>query len=123
MNDHHGFLIASPEYNSSFSAVLKNSIDWASRKVDENEPDLQCFKGKVAAIMSASPGGLGGLRGLVHLRALLENIHVMVLPSQVTVPAAYEAYHTDGTLIDQSKQKATEALGAALHAILKKLQG
>ena len=67
---HDGFLIASPEYNSSISAALKNAIDWASRG-EEGESPLLAFKGKTATIMAASPGALGGLRGLVHLRAIL----------------------------------------------------
>lgn len=121
MKDHHGFLIASPEYNSSLTAVLKNAIDWVSRKESDTEPNLECFTGKTAAIMSASPGGLGGLRGLVHLRAILENIGVLVLPNQVTVSAAYNAFNDDSSLKDSSKQAATAALGAALHATLSKL--
>jgi len=60
MLTHHGFLISSPEYNSSISAVFKNMIDWTSRQ-SEGETPLACFKNKVAGIMSASPGGLGGL--------------------------------------------------------------
>lgn len=63
MLTHHGFLISSPEYNSSISAVFKNTIDWTSRP-SEGEIPLACFKNKVAGIMSASPGMLGGLRGL-----------------------------------------------------------
>ena len=70
--EHDGLLISSPEYNSSISAVLKNSIDWASRPVQGQAP-LAEFRGKVAGIMAASPGMLGGLRGLVHLRAILGN--------------------------------------------------
>ena len=71
MLSHQGFLISAPEYNSSISGVLKNTIDWVSRPSEGEEP-LACFKGKVAGIMSTSPGGLGGLRGLVHVRAILE---------------------------------------------------
>ncbi len=65
---HKGLLIASPEYNSSMPGVLKNTIDWVSRVSDPKEVPLACFDGKVATLMSASPGALGGLRGLVHLR-------------------------------------------------------
>src|SRR5579863_248360 len=93
---HQGFLISSPEYNSSVSAVLKNAIDWASRQ-SEGEPSLACFKGKVAGIMSASPGGLGGLRGLVHVRAILGNIGMLVLPDQVAISKAHEAFNADGS--------------------------
>ncbi len=69
MIEHDGFLIAAPEYNSSITAVLKNAIDWVSRP-DEGEDAmaLKAFRGKVVTLMSASPGGLGGLRGLVHFR-------------------------------------------------------
>src|SRR5262245_21683369 len=89
---HQGFLISAPEYNSSITAVLKNAIDWASRPVP-GEAALACFTGKTAALMSASPGALGGLRGLVHVRAILGNINVLVLPDQVAVPRAFEAFN------------------------------
>ena len=82
---HQGILISSPEYNSSISGVLKNAIDWLSRPVPGERP-LGCFENKVAGLLSASPGQLGGLRGLVHLRAILGNIKVLVLPDQVSIP-------------------------------------
>ena len=77
--DHDGLLIASPEYNSSITAVLKNTIDWVSRPAPD-EPSLVAFRSKVATLMSASPGALGGLRRLVHVRSILGNIGVIVLP-------------------------------------------
>ena len=119
---HQGLLIASPEYNSSVSGVLKNAIDWASRPVPGEAP-LACFLGKVAALMSASPGALGGLRGLVHLRALLGNIHVLVLPEQVAIPKAHEAFNPDGTLKDAKQRAAIEALTRRLTELLTKLAG
>ena len=76
---HHGLLISSPEYNSSISPLLKNAIDWASRP-EEGKPPLAAYRGKVAGLMAASPGGLGGLRGLVHVRAILGNIGVLATP-------------------------------------------
>lgn len=107
--EHDGLLIASPEYNSSFSPLLKNMIDWASRKERQDEPPLAAFKGKVAAIMAASPGALGGLRGLVFLRLLLSNIGVVVLPEQMTLPKAMNAFSADGRLLDQQQyQQATD---------------
>lgn len=117
---HQGLLIASPEYNSSLTAVLKNAIDWASRPLP-NEPPLAAFVGKVATIMSASPGGLGGLRGLVHLRSILGNIKVLVLPDQVAISNAYEAFNTDGTLKNPKQQESIKKLGDSLANILFKL--
>ncbi len=116
-----GLLIASPEYNSSVSGVLKNAIDWASRQ-EPGEEFLAAYAGKVAAIMSASPGALGGLRGLVHLRAILGNIKVLVLPDQVAVTRANEAFAEDGSLEDAKQQAAVERLGAALAATIAKLK-
>jgi NAD(P)H-dependent FMN reductase len=95
-----GFFIASPEYNSALSPLLKNTIDWLSRPHVENEKSLSAYKGKVAAISSASPGALGGLRGLVSLRSILGNIGVHVIPSQVAVGSAFEAFNENG-LIDE----------------------
>ncbi len=120
MISHQGLLIASPEYNSSLTAVLKNAIDWASRPAP-NEAPLAAFAGKVATIMSASPGALGGLRGLVHLRSILGNIKVLVLPDQIAVPKAYEAFNADGTLKDPKQQESIEQLGDGLTKILLKL--
>lgn len=118
---HQGLLIASPEYNSSMTAVFKNAIDWASRPATSDEAPLACFKGKVAAIMSASPGSLGGLRSLVHVRAMLGNIGVLVLPEQVAIPKAHEAFAPDGGLVDARKRAQVEGLGMALVTTLTKL--
>jgi NAD(P)H-dependent FMN reductase len=117
---HQGLLISAPEYNSSITGVLKNAIDWASRPVPGEAP-LACFTGKVAALMSASPGALGGLRGLVHVRAILGNIHVLVLPDQVAVPRAFEAFAVDGSMKDPKQQASIESLGQKLTATLIKL--
>jgi len=121
MIEHDGFLISSPEYNSSITGVLKNAIDWASRPAP-NEPPLVAFKGRVATLMSASPGALGGLRGLVHLKAILGNIGVLVLPDQVAVAKAFEAFNEDGSLKDPKQQASVEGLGQGLTAILAKIK-
>lgn len=120
MRSHDGFLIGSPENNSTLSAALKNAIDWASRP-DGDEPTLACFKDKTAVIMAASPGGLGGLRGLGHLRSILSSIGVLVLPDQKAIPRVHEALAADGTLSDPGLQQAIEALGAKLAEVLAKL--
>ncbi len=122
MVDHDGLLIASPEYNGSLSAVLKNAIDWASRPA-AGDPPLVAFAGKVAAIMSTSPGGLGGLRGLGHLRIILSGIKVLVLPEQIAVGNAYDAFAADGSLKDEKQQAAIAALGENVAHTLAKLKG
>ena len=119
--DHDGFLLASPEYNSAFSPLLKNSIDWASRSEIENEPPLQAYRGKYAAIMAASPGGLGGLRGLVFVRMLLNNLGVTVSPRQEAIGQAAKAFDETGNLLDDKKQQAVTDIGAALTRLLLKL--
>ena len=119
--DHDGLLIASPEYNSSITAVLKNAIDWVSRPAP-GEPPLVAFRGKVATLMSASPGPLGGLRGLVHVRSILGNIGVIVLPDQIAVAKAQEAFQSDGSLTDPNQQAGIEALGKTLASFLMKLK-
>jgi NAD(P)H-dependent FMN reductase len=119
--DHDGLLIASPEHNSSFPAVLKNAVDWVSRPAP-GEPSLAAFRGKVATLMSASPGALGGLRALVHVRSILGNIGVIVLPDQITVADAHEAFNPDGTLNDPKRQAGIEALGRTLAEFLAKLK-
>src|SRR6478672_201805 len=119
--DHDGLLIASPEYNSSFPAVLKNAIDWVSRPAP-GEPSLLAFRGKVATLMSASLGALGGLRGLVHVRSILGNIGVIVLPDQIAVAKAHEAFQSDGSLVDPKQQAGIEGLGKTLASFLMKLK-
>ena len=119
--DHDGLLIAAPEYNSSITAVLKNAIDWVSRPAP-GEPSLVAFRGKVATLMSASPGALGGLRGLVHVRSILGNIGVIVLPEQIAVAKASEAFNADGSLKDPKQQAGIEGLGHTLVSFLIKLK-
>ena len=117
---HQGLLISAPEYNSGITGVLKNAIDWASR-APPGEAPLACFTGKVAALMSASPGGLGGLRGLVHVRSILGNIKVLVLPEQVAVLRAHEAFIPDGSLKDAKHAASVEVLCRTLTGVLTKL--
>ena len=119
--EHDGLLIASPEYNSSITPLLKNTIDWVSRAAAGEAP-LAAYQGKVASLMSASPGGLGGLRGLVHVRAILGNIGVTVLPQQVAVSRAFEAFDDHGQLKDPRQQDQILELGATLTKTISKLK-
>ena len=120
LREHDGFIISSPEYNSSVSGALKNAIDWASREETDDEPALVAYKGKVALLLSASPGQLGGMRGLVHLRAILGNIGTIVLPDQLSISTAHEAFDQDGQLKDPQKAKKVKDLAAGLVSFLKK---
>ena len=106
--EHQGYVIASPEYNSSISPLLKNTIDWISRPDPSDPYPLVAFKDKFAFIMSASPGYMGGLRGLIHLRYILENIGSFVLPSQFTLAAAQKAFNEEGNFIEDSHKTTLE---------------
>lgn len=120
MLSHPGLLLSCPEYNSSISGVLKNAIDWASRQAEGEKP-LACFTGKVASLLSASPGQLGGLRGLVTVRSILGNIGVIVLPDQLAVSRAHEAFDDAGNLKDAKQQAVVAKIAGALVSTLKKL--
>ncbi|NJR38135.1 MAG: NAD(P)H-dependent oxidoreductase [Leptolyngbyaceae cyanobacterium CSU_1_4] len=120
MKLHQGFLIACPEYNSSITPLLKNAIDWASRP-EPGEPSLSCFKDKVAVLMSSSPGALGGLRGLVHVRSILGNIGVIVLPDQRAIGNSHQAFDANGNLKDASQQASIMQLGSKLATVTTQL--
>ncbi|MHC2069078.1 NADPH-dependent FMN reductase [Bremerella sp. T1] len=110
---HQGLLLSCPEYNSSITPLLKNTIDWVSRPFEGEQP-LAAYKNKICALMSASPGGLGGLRGLVHVRAILQNIGVIVLPKQMAISQANNAFADDGSLNDSKQQETILSLGKSV---------
>jgi NAD(P)H-dependent FMN reductase len=111
--ENDGLLLASPEYNGFLSPLLKNSLDWLTRSA-KAQPDLSVFQNKIAAIMSASPGPLGGLRGLRSVRELLTNLGITVLPNQMTIRSAFKAFDEAGEMLDGDQSKRVEALGAEL---------
>lgn len=119
--EHQGLIIASPEYNSSVTAALKNAIDWVSRADDASEAPLAALAGKTAVICAASPGGYGGLRGLVHLRAILGNIGITVLPDQLALGSAFSAFSPEGKIVDEAMNQRAQHLGKTLANHLKKL--
>ena len=121
MATHDAFLIASPEYNSSVSGVLKNAIDWASRPVP-NEAPLSAFKEKIAGLLSASPGSLGGLRALIPLRSILGNLGTIVVPNQAAIAHAAEAFTETGQLKDPRQQAQVEAVIEQLLRIAARLK-
>lgn len=106
---HEGILIASPEYNASISPLLKNALDWVSRVRDDEDGDgsgpLDVYRTRVFALAAASPGGTGGMRGLVTVRTVLEmGLGALVLPEQFLVPRAMNAFDADGHLVDKDAQ-------------------
>lgn len=128
--EHQGLLIACPEYNSSLPAALKNALDWVSRPGGweasgkaGKEPKLSAFTDKIAGIMSTSPGVLGGLRALTHLRSILTNMTVLVLPEQIAVPRADQAFLPTGKLADAGHQAVVERIGATLAKTVERLKG
>jgi NAD(P)H-dependent FMN reductase len=106
---HDALLIASPENNASVSAALKNAIDWVSRP-HGGQNGLVPYQGKVAALLAASPGALGGLRGLQHLRAILQTLGVLVLTEQFALPRAHEALDAAGGLADARSRASVEGV-------------
>lgn len=102
LSQHNGYIISSPEYNSSVTALLKNTIDWLSRG-EGGKTDLTPFNGKVAALLSAAPGNLGGLRGLVHIRSILSNLGMLVIPNQLAISQAFSAFDDQGQLKDEAQ--------------------
>lgn len=107
---HDGFFIASPEYNSSIPPLLKNALDWISRKENNKEEALIAFNNKVAALASASPGGFGGIRALVPLRMMLSNINVHLIPNQLCIASAHEAFDDNGNFKNSHYSKNLENL-------------
>ncbi len=116
MGEYDGIFIASPEYNSSITPLLKNTLDWVSRVPRESGPDV--YKTRVFAIGGASPGYFGGMRSLLTLRQVLAvGLGAHVIPEQVVVPGASTAFDEDGSLKDEMRQKfmtdTVEALAVA----------
>lgn len=99
--EHPGWIICSPEYNGSYTALLKNTLDWASSPV-KGDPDWsqgsKAFAGKVVGLLAASPGALGGLRSLQHLAPLLSNLQCWVAPQQFALGQAASAFDAEGQL-------------------------
>jgi len=121
--EHDGLLIASPEYNASLPAVLKNAIDWTSRANGDIKLG-ECFKGKTAAIMTASPGAFGGIRCLGHLRDVLTILLVNTLPSEIAVGKVSAMFDGEGDeMTNDNMRGILEDLGASLVDILKKTNG
>jgi len=111
MSAHTGIFIACPEYNSSITPLLKNTLDWVSRVREPAPSGAEVYKTRVFALGSASPGGLGGLRGLNAVRQVLElGLGALVLPDQFAVARAADAFGDDGHLKNKDSQEIFKAL-------------
>jgi chromate reductase, NAD(P)H dehydrogenase (quinone) len=118
---HRGLLIATPEYNTSVTGVLKNAIDWVTRPVPD-EPFLACFSGKAAALLSASVSSVGGIRAQAHLRQILSAIGVTVIPEHWGVGGATaDKFGADGSLLDAAVQAQVQRVGRSLATFLARL--
>lgn len=110
---HPAWIICSPEYNGSYTGLLKNTIDWVSSPVKghpEWSSGTKPFAGKVVGLLSASPGALGGLRSLNHLTPLLMNLQCWVSPRQFALAKAAEAFDAEGRLVSSVQQEAVNAV-------------
>ena len=101
---HPAFLIVSPENNGSIPSLLKNAIDWLSRDTD-GKSGLEPYRGKIVALMAASPGAFGGVMALGHLRQSLTKLFAHVIPEQFPLPKADQAFGEDGSLTQAWQQK------------------
>jgi len=112
---HDGVFIACPEYNAGVTPLLKNTIDWISRLSEAGEPPAAAFKDRVFTLGAASPGALGGLRGLIGMRTILEvGLGAHVLPQMVSVVSASSAFDDKGELRDERAGAQADALVKAL---------
>ncbi|MBK0391387.1 NADPH-dependent FMN reductase [Ramlibacter algicola] len=111
--EHPAWIICAPEYNASYPALLKNTLDWISSPI-KGDPlwsdDFRATRGKVVGMLSASPGALGGLRSQSHLAPLLLNLHFWVAPTNFALSRAGEAFDADGKLVDERNQKRVRAV-------------
>lgn len=111
---HDGFLIASPEYNSSIPPLLKNALDWVSRVHKDGDRPFKPYAGKIAALCSSSDGNFAGVRGLYHLRSVLMNCQVEVITPQCSVPRAHDAFDDNGDFKEERLRHAMQNVAKTL---------
>ena len=104
-HEHDGLLIAGPEYNGSMSPLIKNTLDWVSRVSSDKKGAVSPYSGKIAAICSSSPGAVGGMRMLTHLRDVLVVLGVLVVSEQVSVGGADTAFDDLDKLTNERQAK------------------
>ncbi|MGE3148380.1 MAG: NADPH-dependent FMN reductase [Pseudorhodoplanes sp.] len=120
---HQGVFIASPEYNASVTPLLKNTLDWVSRVREDREPPLSAFRNRVFAIGAASNGRYGGMRSLMALRQVLElGCGALVIPEQIAVARASEAFDELGNLGEESNARLLKLCVQRLHDMARQLR-
>ena len=113
MFDHPAWIICSPEYNGSYTALLKNTIDWVSSPVKSDpawQEGFKSFTGKVVGMLSASPGALGGLRSQSHLAPMLLNAQCWVAPKAFALGRAADAFDASGKLVSEAHRSSVQAV-------------
>ncbi len=121
LGEYDGVFIASPEYNSSVTPLLKNTLDWVTRVKEKGETGLEVFRSRVFAISGASPGSYGAMRSLLHLRQILElGMGATVIPQQIALPRAMDAFEADGSLKDKAQQTLCKSVVEALAVAARK---
>ena len=111
--EHPAWLVCTPEYNASYPALLKNTLDWLSSPVKSHavwNDDFRFSRGKVVGVLSASPGALGGLRSQSHLIPLLLNLHCWVAPQTYALGRAGTAFDDAGQLVDPAARTRVQAV-------------
>jgi NAD(P)H-dependent FMN reductase len=124
LGEYQGVFIASPEYNSSVPPLLKNTLDWVTRVRAKGETGLEIFKTRVFAASGASPGYYGAMRSLLHLRQILTiGMGATVIPQQIALPRAMDAFEPDGSLKDKAQQNLCKSVVEALAVAARKFAG
>jgi chromate reductase, NAD(P)H dehydrogenase (quinone) len=112
---HNALLIATPEYNGGYTALLKNALDWLSRPRVDGSSGVALFAGKTAALVSASPGQLGGVRSQTGMRVVLDKLGMLVIPEAFALSVAHQAFDSEGKLKDPNVERAAAGVGASLY--------
>ncbi|MFW7344885.1 MAG: NADPH-dependent FMN reductase [Pigmentiphaga sp.] len=113
--EHDALLVATPEYNGSVTALLKNALDWCSRPIN-GEDGLLPYRGKMVALLAASMSPFGGIRAVTHTRGIFNKMGAIVLPDEVLLPQAQHAFDAGGNLLNETARQLARQLGAALAA-------
>jgi NAD(P)H-dependent FMN reductase len=111
---HHALLVATSEYNGGYPALLKDALDWASRPIESDPTGLEVFAGKVTALISASPGLLGGMRAQIALQISLNKLGLLVIPNSFALSMAHQAFDEQRCLKDGNADQNVRRVGAAL---------